>query len=306
MRYVTKFKIAGLIFKLTSRYPLVLKDDQELLNRYEAFLYHGRQKDDIKISVEVVKSFPAVSGKEVFAVHEPVSDFERWRLWEDKNGYVFYCPLADREVMAWVKKDFSRARAYTLTYRKEFVWDPRDIIYDLMQVMLINHLACRKKGLILHAAGIKENNRAVVFAGKSESGKSTTAWIWHKYSKAVVLNDDRIIVRKAKKGFWAYSAPWHGEFGHERRAVSAQAALKTLFIIEHGKDNSCRRIEGVELFQALYPVLFPVFWDAALMDNTLDVCQDLMKSVTVYRLGFVKNKKVISFVRRIVAKRVQL
>jgi hypothetical protein len=306
MLHVTQFKIAGLIVKITSRYPGVLKDGQEFLKRYKAFFYRGRRKTDINISVDVVKCFSVVSGEEVFAVHEPASGFQRWRLWENNNGYVFHCPMSDREVMARVNKDFSRAHAYTLVYKGGFVWDVRDIIYDLMQIMLINHFACCKKGLILHAAGIKENGRAVVFAGKSESGKSTTARLWHTYSKAVVLNDDRILVRKKKNGYRAYSGPWRGEFAHGRTAVSDEAPLEALFIIEHAKKNFFRRLLGMEAFKFLYPVLFPVFWNGKLMDNNLEVCQDLMNNVPVFRLGFVKNKKVISFVRQIVVEKIRL
>jgi hypothetical protein len=306
MRYVTQFKIAGLIVKITSRYPRVLKDGQEFFKRYKAFFYRGRRKTDITISVEVVKSFPAVSGREVFAVHEPGSGFERWRLWKSNNGYIFHCPMSDREVMARVNNDFSRAQAYTLVYQGGFVWDLRDIIYDLMQIMLINNFACCRKGLIMHAAGIKENARALVFAGKSESGKSTTARLWHKHSKAVVLNDDRIIVRKTERGYRAYSGPWSGEFGHQRTAVSDEAQLLALFIIEHAKKNFCRLLSGTDAFRFLYPVLFPVFWNRKLMDNNLEVCQDLMNTVPVFRLGFVKNKRVISFVRQIVDKEVKV
>jgi hypothetical protein len=293
-----KFDIAGFIVNLVSRYPIVYKDGREFLERYEAFCYRGRKKADISVSIEVVRRFPAIPGRALFVVREPASGFERWRLWKYRAGCIYYCPMRGREVMAWVRRDFSLARAYTLPYRREFVWDPRDIIYDFLQIMLINYLAYRKEGLLVHAAGIKEDNRALVFAGKSESGKSTTARLWHAHSNAVVLNDDRIILRKSNRGFRAYSGPWHGEFGHEKKAVSDDAALKALFIIEHAKNNFCRRLCGVELFNALYPVCFSVFWDAKLMNNVLDVCRDIMERVAVFRLGFVKNKNVIPFVRR--------
>ena len=214
--------------------------------------------------------------------------------------------MSDREVMAQVNKDFSRAQAMTLVYRGEFVWDLREIVYDLMQIMLINHMAYHQKGLILHAAGVKENNRAFVFAGRSESGKSTTARLWHKHSKAVVLNDDRVIARKTGEGYRAYSSPWSGEFGHEKTSVSDEAPLKALFIIEHAKENFCRRLSGAQAFRFLYPVLFPVFWNRELIGNNLELCQDLMNNIPIVRLGFVKNKKVISFVRQIVHAQVQL
>jgi len=301
LRYSMKFKIADIVFELISHYPRIFKEDRDYLNRYGAFIYKGKQNAKIKISVEVVETLPGVRGKEIFAVYEPVSGYERWRLWENKDEYVYHCPIPERAAMAFISKDFSRARAYVPPYEGKFAWDAVDIIYDMMQIMLINYFAYRQNGLFLHAAAIKENGYALVFAGRSESGKSTTARLWHRHSRAVVLNDDRVIVRKTAKGFFAYSGPWSGEFGHEATAVSAQASLRGLFVIEHAKKNFCRPLAVEGAFRALYPTLFPVFWDGRLMNNTVNLCEELMSRVAVSRLGFVKNKKVIPFVRRIVA-----
>jgi len=302
MRYAIKLKIADIVFKLTSRYPRIFKENNDYLRRYGAFFYHGKKSAQIKISVTVSEKYPAIHGKEIFAVYEPVSGFERWRLWENKNEYIYQCPIPDREVTAFVNKDFSRAHAFVLPFEGKFAWDVKDIIYDLMQVVLINYFAYRKNGLILHAAAIKENKHALVFAGKSESGKSTTARLWHRHSRAVILNDDRVIVRKTRQGFFAYSGPWHGEFGHSVVTVSDQAPLKGIFIIEHAQKNFCRALWGGKVFRALYPVLFSVFWSRELMNNTLNLCQDLMEKVSILRLGFVKDKKVIPFVRQVIDK----
>jgi hypothetical protein len=306
MLYSVRFKIADIIFKLTSRYPRIFKENRDLLRRYGAFTYRGCKKADINIAIEVAEKFPGISGREIFTVYEPGSGFERWRLYQDEREYVYLCPIPGREALAFINNDFSRARAYVLPFKGKFAWDAKEIIYDLMQVMLINYFAHRREGLILHAAAIKENRRALIFAGRSGRGKSTTARLWHRHSQAVVLNDDRVIVRKTRKGFYAYSGPWHGEFGHTVTAVSDQAPLQSLFIIEHAKNNICRQLAPAEAFRALYPTLFSVFWSRQLMDNTLRLCADLMNGLAVFRLGFVKDKKVIPFVRRIIDKGNQL
>jgi hypothetical protein len=306
MRYAVRFKIADIIFNLTSHYPRIFKENRDFLRRYGAFIYRGKRKANISITVRVVEKFPAIHGQEVFAVYEPGSGYERWRLWENKKEYVYLCPISERETMAFIKKDFSRARAYVFPYKGEFAWDAKEIIYDLMQIMLINYFAYHENGLILHAAAIKENGCSLVFAGRSGSGKSTTARLWHRHSQAAILNDDRVIVRKTKNGFCSYSGPWHGEFGHEVTAVSDQAPLRGLFIIGHANKNCCRALPQAEAFRALYPTLFSVFWNRQLMDNTLKLCAELMSRTAVSRLGFVKDKKVISFVRQFIAKADQL
>jgi hypothetical protein len=306
MRYSMKFKIADVIFGLTSRYPRIFKENREYLRRYGAFIYRGKKNAKINITVEVVDKFPPIRGQEVFAVYEPDSGYERWRLWENRDEYSYYCPIPGREVTAFIKKDFSLARTYVLPYKSNYAWDAKDIIYDLMLVMLINYFAYNQNGLILHAAAVKEDGHAIVFAGRSESGKTTTARLWHRHSKAAVLNDDRVIVRKTAKGFFAYSGPWSGEYGHAVTAVSDQAPLRGLFVIGHAKKNYYRALAPAEALRALYPTLFTGFWNRKLMDNTLGLCEELMGRSAVFRLGFVKDKKVISFVRKIIAKTNQL
>jgi hypothetical protein len=294
-----KFKIADIVFKLTSRYPVIFKDNRELyLRKYGNFIYRGKQNSAINISVDVVEKFPFFPGKKVFAVYEDGGDEERWRLWENKNEYVYHCPIPERESMAFVAKDFSSARAYVPPFEGRFAWDIKDILYDLMQVMLINYFAYNKNGLILHAAAVKDGRQAIVFAGKSGNGKSTTARLWHRYSKAVVLNDDRVIVRKTAKDFFAYSGPWHGEFGNSVEAFPNQARLCGLFVLEHAKKNFCCTLPREEAFRTLYPTLFSVFWNRLLMDNTLSLCEELIDTAAVSRLGFVKDKNIISFVRQ--------
>lgn len=294
------FGIAGVTFALTSARPQEPRDAEDCLPRYAAFLRRAPAKPDIRISVAVTRTPPAPRGKRVFAVYEPASGFERWQLWEGRKDFLYLCPIPERRVTAVVAKDFSWARAYVPPYRGRLAWDVRDILYDLMQILLINYFAHRRSGLFLHAAGVKEKGHSLVFAGKSESGKSTTARLWHRHSRATVLNDDRIIVRKDARGYVAYSAPWHGEFGHVRPAVKDQAPLKALFILGHGRRNVCRRLLGAEAFRRLYPTLFSVFWSRRLLGNVLGLCEDLLDSVPVYRLGFVKNKSAVGFVRRIV------
>ena len=304
MRHSIKFKIAGIVFNLTSRYPVMFRDHQELyLRRYGNFIYYGKQKAQINISIDVASKLPFTRDKKIFSVYEDGGNDQRWRLHEARDGYVYQCPIPERRSMAFVAKDFSCAKAYVPPFKGKFAWDIRDILYDLMQIMLINYFAYHKNGLILHAAAVKDGRKAIVFAGRSESGKSTTAVLWHKYSKAIILNDDRVIVRKTAKGFFAYSGPWHGAFGNSAVAFSNQARLRGLFVLEHAKKNFCCTLSREEAFRFLYPTLFSVFWNGRLMDNTLTLCEELINKTVVSRLGFVKNKKVISFVRQVLDER---
>lgn len=299
------FNIGGKIIRMESACPFILKRRNSYKpERYSHFLSETSRPADIQIKVEVAAELPNKSGQELFTVYHFDGGAENWRWLKTKNGYIYKSPLAHKRQLAVVSRDFSRVVIYLLPYRGKFVWDYRDVIYDFLQILLINYLAFRKEGLILHAMAIKDlAGKGIVCAGRSGNGKSTMARLWHYNSKAMVLNDDRVVVRKSLKGFTAYGSPWHGEFSDYLEAHPDQAPLRAVFIIEHAGRNFTQKLNKEEAFKLLYPALIPIFWDKALINNVVTVCLDLIRCVTCRQLGFVKDKKVINFIRQAIDKR---
>lgn len=303
--HCTTLIISGTIIQMQGRQPLVLKRPNAYKpERYSHFLTKKNRNADIKIAVEVVKSLPEKKGKDIFKVNHFENGEENWRWLKTNTGYLYKCPLGHKRQLAAVSRDFSRVTIYLLPHNGRYVWDYRDIVYDFLQILLINYLAFRKEGLILHAMAVKDvNGRGIVCAGRSGNGKSTISRLWHYNSKAMVLNDDRVIVRKTKEGFTAYGSPWHGEFNDYLESHPDSAPLNTLFIIEHADKNFTQKLAKAEIFKLLYPALIPIFWDNNQINNVLTICEDLIERVACLRLGFMKNKKVIDFIRKNVDQR---
>jgi len=303
-KYKVKLNIGAKTIEIASAWPLADKRRNRYNpQRYSHFLRDDSVKADIKIAVEVAAKLPDKKGKELFTVYHFDGGAENWRWLKIKNGYIYKSPLKHKQQTAVVSRDFSRAKLYCLPWRKKFVWDYRDVIYDFLQILLINYLAFKKEGLILHAAAVKDtNSKAIICAGKSGSGKSTLARLWHFNTQAMVLNDDRVIVRKHGKRFIAYGSPWHGEFSDYLEAHPDKALLDKLFIIEHAKKNFTRKLDGLEAFKLLYPAIIPIFWDKQQINKVVTLCQELTSRLPCARLGFAKNKKVISFIRSAVDK----
>lgn len=299
-----KLKIADVLIRMRSRFPLeqLAKEEREFQaeERFNNFFYSGSQKPHISIDVEIVDKLPSYSAKPLFITYHFQDKSENWRLLKKADSYIYKSPLKDKKQLMLVNRDFDRVTAYLLPKKdKGKVWTVNDIIYDFLQVLLINYFAQRKEGIFTHSVGIKDLDGAgLLFAGKSGVGKSTTARLWHKHSKATVLNDDRIIVRKADSGFVIYGSPWHGEFSDYLASRIESAPLKNLFFIHHAPRNKLRRVSQKEAFGLLYPALFPTFWDKPCLENIVSFCQDLIKDVFCYSLGFVNDKRIIDFVRK--------
>jgi hypothetical protein len=304
--YKVNLKIADTVILMQSRFPLEQFNAQEqklqVAERFDNFFYKGSQRPDICIDIEIVDKLPEISNtKPVFITYHFQDKSENWRLLKQGDSYIYKCPLEDKKQIMLVNKTFDRVKTYLLPKKnKGKVWNTADIIYDFLQVLLINYFAQRKQGVFTHSIGVKDlDGKGLLFSGKSGAGKSTTARLWHKHSKAMVLNDDRIIVRKVKGKFFIYGSPWHGEFSDYLASRIESALLKRIFFIQHSPKNIAIQISPKQAFNLLYSALFPAFWDRNYLENTAVFCEDLVKNVSCCRLGFVNDKRVIGFVRKI-------
>ena len=304
-------KIADTVILMRSDFPLarlsVEEQKSQAAQRFCNFIYTGRQKPDILIDIEIVDKLPEFSrAKPVFITYHFQDNSENWRLLKQGSGYIYKCPLADKRQIMVVNKTFDRVKAYLLPKKdKGKSWNISDLIYDFLQVLLINYFARRKSGIFTHSVGIKDvDGSGLLFAGKSGAGKSTTARLWHKHTKAMVLNDDRVIARKVNGTFFIHGSPWHGEFSDYLLTRIESAPLKKIFFIYHSPKNTAALIPPGKAFNLLYPALFPTFWDKECLENIAAFCEDLVKHVSCYSLGFVNDKKVIGFIRKLEVKNV--
>ncbi|MFQ5868040.1 MAG: hypothetical protein ACE5IT_08660 [bacterium] len=306
MKTEVKLKIADIIIEMQSDFTLeqLTKEEQRLqiAERFKNFFYNGKREPNILIDVEIIDKLPQIRKTEpVFITYHFQDGSENWRLLKKDDTYIYKSPLKDKRQLMLVNETFDRVTAYLLPKKdKGRVWNTSDIIYDFLQVLLINYFALKKGGIFTHAIGVKDlDGRGLLFAGKSGSGKTATARLWHKHSKAMVLNDDRIIVRKVNGKFLIYGSPWHGEFSDYLTSRIDSAPLEKLLFIHHSLKNTVRQISEKTAFNFLYPALFPTFWDKECLENIVSFCQDLIRSVPCYSLGFVNDNRVIRFVRKI-------
>jgi hypothetical protein len=304
-----KLRIADVVIQMQSNFALEQLTEEEeraqVAERFKNFFYKGKEDPHIQIKVEIVDKLPKVArAKQVFVTYHFQDGSENWRLLKKGDTYIYKSPLEDKKQLMLVNRTFDRVTAYLLPKKnKGFVWNTSDIIYDFLQVLLINYFAQRNEGIFTHSIGVKDLDRkGFLFTGKSGCGKTTMAKLWHTHSKAMVLNDDRIIVRKNNGRFFIYGSPWHGEFSDYLESRIESALLEEIFFIHHSPKNTLREISKKEAFGLLYPALFPTFWDKACLENIVSFCEDLVKSVPCFSLGFVKDKRIIGFVRKQTAK----
>ncbi|MCG8430517.1 MAG: hypothetical protein MJA29_05055, partial [Candidatus Omnitrophica bacterium] len=76
--------------------------------------------------------------------------------------------------------------------------------------LIIRSAMALSGGIVLHAAGIDDNGRGIVFSGHSGAGKSTQLDFWLDEDGVIPMTDDRVAIRVSGDHAVCYGTPWGG------------------------------------------------------------------------------------------------
>jgi len=221
-----------------------------------------------------------------------------WRISEFRRKFLLEGGTAGNFQVFFDRK-FENVKVDIISSSGE--WKLSDVFSGFLQLFMIYYLAFKKAGMLVHSTAIKDganHGAGYLFSGVSGAGKSTSSRIWNEHGRdVVILNDDRIIVRKINGKFYLYSTPWHGDFSDYLKTSTERACLKKLFFIYHRKTNNAETVSAVEFFNLFYQSLFTPFWDKDNLMFVTDFVMDLIKNVDCYKFGFKNDKRIISYVR---------
>lgn len=297
-------EVAGITVRISSSLP-PLEEVKSYRYIKEFFLNERPEKIDIDIEVKIETKLPSIGDKENIFKVQYRNRLGDWRVnwgWSKKDGRfllegsIWESPPIPYVV--YINEDFTRGVAYisfSLDYSSGS-WQLHHIIHGPMQMIFIYYLAKNRLGVIVHSTGVEDKGEGLLFTGHSGAGKSTIARIWHKTSNAIVLNDDRIIIRETSEGFVLYRALWGGVSSY----LSGQAGyttIKKLFVIYQSRRNEAELLGPKEAFSEVFPCIFPVFWDKKCLEFTGQFLLKLVQAIPVYKLGFTKDERVIKYIR---------
>ena len=155
-------------------------------------------------------------------------------------------------------------------------------------------------GLMVHACGVSDDGRGVVFVGPSGAGKSTMAGLCTGLAGVKVLNDDRIILRRSDGRWWVYPVPGVGE---PRRGAPERVALEAVFLLSHAQDNAAERMNRAEGASSLLPHISLPSYDPVAVDLVLQLLDELVNEIPTYKLGFLPDRAAVGLVRDVVRQR---
>ena len=132
------------------------------------------------------------------------------------------------------------------------------------------------------ASTVAVDGVAYLFTAPCGTGKSTHTRLWRERfgDRAVMVNDDKPIIRLIDGKFYAYGTPWNGK---HRLSTDIKVPIKAVCILDRGEEN---RIEKIAPKDALVKILDQTLrpTEPALLDKELDLIGKFLKSVNLYKL----------------------
>lgn len=137
--------------------------------------------------------------------------------------------------------------------------------------------------VLFHGSCVAVDGRGYLFTAPSGTGKSTHTRLWCELlgERAVMVNDDKPLLRIGNDEVSVCGTPWNGK---HRLGCRMEAPLQGLCILTRADVNHMERITAQEarilLLQQIYR---PADSDA--MKQTMLLLERLLTSVPLYRLG---------------------
>ncbi len=287
-----KLKISGIGIAVEWEGCRIIDSDHIL---YRDFII----KDDdlaevrLKIQCDILPEYPLA--EKIFDALQ-----NHWRLYQYNNKYIIDTfsptpPYYPKKIVAVMEKNFTYGDVYIQpTDDQNLSWSLLDLMDPFGKLLIVNRLSMGE-GILAHGLGVNDQGKGIVFLGFSGSGKSTLANLYKEYSQdSFVLNDEYITIKKRGNQFWLYGTPWPGEAS---TVIAQPVELKNIFFIEHAPDNKLISEPASLFLRRILQLLFLPFWNREGLDFTLRFCEELVKSLPTYKLGFVNDRRIIDFVR---------
>ena len=135
---------------------------------------------------------------------------------------------------------------------------------------------------LFHSSVVEVDGECYLFTAKSGTGKSTHTRMWREVfgKRAVMINDDKPLIRNENGKFYAYGTPWDGK--HEL-STNKKSPIKAICFLDRGETNDIEKVSAEEVMLKLITQLYrPRNADGVV--KTLDFADQMLKNIPMYKM----------------------
>ena len=288
-----KFRIAGVLLSVSGDNAVRLSIGNPLYRSFLSRGLHDAGGREIDIRLHPGQFPPAKKMEKIFDTRES------WSLFRDKDELriLFRSPRLAEPL--WTAR-FDRSATSRVDYYcpplqplpgKRTIAMLCPLAYPLDQLLLMYYFA-RRRGILLHAAGMVSRGQAFIFSGASGAGKSTFSELLVAAGTGKVLSDERMIVREIDGVMQAFGTPWAGTASIGR---SGCAPLAAIFFLKHGKSNRIEKLDATTAADRLLPLSSIPWYDPDTATPIIEFAKQLGAEVPAYEMSFTPDRSAIDF-----------
>jgi hypothetical protein len=160
--------------------------------------------------------------------------------------------------------------------------------YPLLPLILY-HLTTQSNALMIHASAVNFGGKGFLFSGFSGVGKSTLAKLFHD-GGAMVVNDDRVIIRIQNNHVKVYNTPMY--YMDQPKESPVHGILFPL----HAPQNSHQQLSGAAALAQLMAFVIHHAYDKQHLMHHMNVAAAVAAALPLNRVGVVPNPDIIDYI----------
>ena len=137
--------------------------------------------------------------------------------------------------------------------------------------------------ILFHGSAVAVDGIGYLFTAKSGTGKSTHTRLWRELfgERAVMVNDDKPLIKVSENGIIVYGTPWDGK---HRLSTNISVPLKAVCVLERSDENRIERVTADSVYDMLVQQVYRPQNPQRLL-KTLQLIDVLSENAELYRLG---------------------
>ena len=153
----------------------------------------------------------------------------------------------------------------------------------------------RKGAVMLHGVLIEWQGKGIVLTAASGTGKTTHARLWREHENALIINGDRVLLRKEKEQWYAYGTPWSGSSGE---CVNRKVALNAIVFLHRGLINAVEQISPLQALGEMLPRTIAPKWHKEYSELAVDYAVKCLEDTTLISLQCLPNVESVSVLKQ--------
>ncbi len=138
-----------------------------------------------------------------------------------------------------------------------------------------------KGALMLHGVLMEWQGKGIILTASSGTGKTTHARLWREYENALIINGDRVLIRKEEGQWYAFGTPWSGSSGE---CVNRKVSLDAVVFLNRGKINEVYPVSPIQGMEKILPRIIAPKWHEKYSLMAIDLAIKCLEEIPLYEL----------------------